>query len=177
MTWKSVAGVLLLAGTAMFYGCGGSGGNSGPTSTTAVVAFSAISSATLPARISGIHIEAILPSGVSVPTGTATPTQISVTALVTGSALDTIPTANKVVVGSYSSTNRLVSISVNSTTGFGPGEYVRLTCVAAPGVTVTESGVAALNNPPPAFSVTGYDSVTHSTVDLTSYMTPHFALK
>jgi hypothetical protein len=175
MTWKSIGVVLMLAGTAMVSGCGGSGGDSGPNATTAVVAFSAISSSTLPVRIDGIHVEAVLPSGVSVTTDPANPGQISATSLVAGSALDTIPATDKLVVGSYSSTNRLVSISVDAATGFGPGEYVRLTCVVATGVTVTESGIAALNSPPTAFTVSGYSS--GSTVDLTGYLTPRFALK
>ncbi len=173
-----IAGVLFLTGIAMFSGCGG--GNSDPVSTTAVLAFSAISTAQLPARISGIRIAVILPSGVSVSTDPAIPKQISATALAAGSAMDALPEANRLVMGSYSSAGRLVRISAadaSGTTAFGPGEFVRLTCVVGPGVTVTESGITALNSPPATFTVSGYDANTRSTVDLTGYLAPHFALK
>jgi hypothetical protein len=183
MTWKWIGVVLILAGAAMFSACGGgSGDGSGdagePTSTTAVVAFSAISTAQLPVRINGINISVNLPVGVSAPTDSSNPMQISSTALVTGSALDSIPAADKQIVGSYSSNTRLVSISVaaaSGTSGFGPGEYALLNCVVAPGVTVAQSGITALT--PVTFTATGYDASTHSTVDLTGYLAPRFALK
>jgi hypothetical protein len=91
--------------------------------------------------------------------------------------MDTIPDAGKLVMGSYSSAGRLVRIVALGPSGFGPGEYARLTCVAAPGVTVSESGIAQLNTPPVTFRVTGYDTDTHSSVDLSDYLIPHFVLK
>ncbi len=141
-----------------------------PSATTAVVAFSAISSAQLPAQISGIYIDVVLPPGVSVPTDPANPKQISATALVAGSALDSLPAANKVVMGSYSSAGRLVRISAVGPTGFGPGEYVRLTCVVAPGVTLPQSEVAAL-------TASEFSAYSPTLVDLTGFLTPQFALR
>ncbi len=179
MKWKSMAGVLLLAGIAVLPGCGGGndGGssNSGATGTTAVISFSVTGTAPLPAQINGIHIEVNLPAGVSVTTDSANLNQISSTALVAGSAMDAIPAAEKLVVGSYSGNTRVVSISVSGTSGFSPGEYARLTCVVAPGVTLSQSGIAALTYA--NFSAYYIDTNTHSTVDLTSYLTPNFALK
>ncbi len=83
-------------------------------------------------------------------------------------------------MGSYSSAGRLVRISAadaSGATGFGPGEYVRLTCIAAPGVTITESGITVLNSPPATFTVSGYDANTRSTVDLATFLAPRFTLK
>lgn len=177
MKWKLIAGVILLAGIAVLPGCGGGGGSagSGPTSTTAVVSLTVTGTAPLPAQINGIHIEFNLPTGVSVATDSANPNQISSTALVAGSALDAILAADKLVVGSYNSNTRLVSISVSGPSGFNPGEYARLTCVAAPGVTLGQSAIAALTYA--NFSAYYIDTTTHSTVDITGSLTPSFALK
>ena len=180
MSWKSIAGVLALAGSIMLAGCGGGGGSGNiPTSTSVVVAFSLVSTARLPARISGVNIAAHLPAGVSVATDSANPRQISATALVAGSAMDSLPAADKIIIGSYSSDGNLVSISTAGaagTPGFGPGEYARLTCLVAPGVNVTENGIRALNTPLASFKVTGFDPATHSTVDLTNLLQPHFTV-
>ncbi|HET6420184.1 MAG TPA: hypothetical protein VFG19_08515 [Geobacteraceae bacterium] len=176
MKWKSIAGVLLLAGIAVLSGCGGGGGgtSSGPTSTTAVVSLTVTNTQPLPAQINGIHIEFNLPAGVSVATDSANPNQISSTALVAGSALDAIPAADKLVLGSYTANTRLVSISVSGTSGFSPGEYARLTCVAAPGVTLGQSAIAALTYANfSAYYVLG----ANTTVNITSDLSPGFALK
>jgi hypothetical protein len=181
MTWKSIAVVLALAATTMLAGCGSGGGgnNNGVSGTSVVVAFSLISTSRLPARISGVNIAAHLPAGVSVATDSANPKQISATALVAGSAMDSLPQADKIIIGSYSSDGNLVNISTagaSGTPGFGPGEYARLTCQVAPGVAVTESEITALNTPLVAFKVTGFDAVTHSTVDLTNLLQPHLTV-
>jgi len=174
MTWRTITGLLILAGTTLISGCG-DGGKS--NSTTAVVAFSIVSTAQLPARINGVNIAIILPEGVSAPTDATDPKQIAATALAAGSAMDSIPDAGKLVMGSYSSAGRLVRIVALGPSGFGPGEYARLTCVADPGVIVSENGITQLNTPPVTFRVTGYDADTHSSVDLTSLLRPHFNLK
>ena len=173
MKWKSIAGVLLVAGIAVLSGCGGGTNSSGPTSTTAVVSLSVTATQPLMPQIEGIHIEFNLPAGVSVATDPADPNQISSTALVAGSALDAIPAANKMVVGSYTSNTRLVSISVSGPSGFNAGEYARLTCVVAPGVTLSQSTIAALTY---ANFSASYDN-NGTTVYLTSFLTPSFALK
>lgn len=178
MIWKSITRALILAATITLTGCGGGGGNGG-NGTSVVVAFSLISSAKLPARISGVNIAAYLPAGVSVQTDAANPKQISATALVAGSAMDALPAADKIILGSYSSAGRLVRIATASaagTPGFGPGEYARLTCLVAAGVSVTESEITALNTPLVTFKVFGFDPDTHSTVDLTKLLQPHFTV-
>lgn len=183
MTWKTITGFVMLATTIMLAGCGGgnsSGSNNNSSSTTAVVAFSLVSSAQLPQRISGVTIAIYLPVGVSVQTDSADPKQISATALATGSAMASLPTVNKVVLGSYSSAGRLVRIitaTTNTTSGFGPGEYARLTCQVAPNVNMTSNGLTTLNTPPVEFKVAGFDSVTQSSVDLTNLLQPHFAVQ
>jgi hypothetical protein len=174
MTWKTIARLVMLAATSMLAGCG-SGGSNGTNSTTAVVAFSLVSTARLPQRISGVTIAIHLPTGVSVQTDTANPKQISSTVLVAGSAMASIPS---IILGSYSSAGRMVRIvsTTNVTSGFGPGEYARLTCLVAHGVTITESGLTTLNTPPVMFKVAGFDATTNSTVDLTNLLQPHFTV-
>ena len=179
MSWRSIAVVMMLAGMAVLYGCGGGSGGSGyiaiPHSTQAVVSFSAISSAHPPVQISGINVTVTLPSGVSVSTESGT-SQISSSALVAGSALDSLPAGNKMVLGSYDSATQRVSISAIGTSSFGSGEYARLTCTVAAGTTLSQSGIVALNTPPAAFQVFGYDN-NNNTVPLTAYFIPQFALK
>jgi hypothetical protein len=171
MKWKLIAGVLLLTGIAVLSGCGGGSDSSGSASTTAVISLAVTSSST--PTIGGINIEFYLPAGVSVVTdsSTTTPKTISSTALVTGSALDAV--TNKLIVGSYYSDTRLVRIAVsNVDAGFSPGEYARLTCVVAPGVTFGQSEIAAL--PYSTFQVfdTSSNNITSS-----SSLTPTFTLK
>lgn len=171
MNLKSIAGLLALAATIMLAGCGG--GSNGPSGTTAVVAFSLTSSAPLPDQISGVEIEVDLPAGVSVQTDSTPPNQISATALVTGSAMASLP--NKYIVGSYTSAGGHVKISTTTTGSGGTGEYARLTCLVAPGAILTETGSTAPQIV--TYKVTGIDTVTHSTVDLTTSYQLHLTLQ
>jgi hypothetical protein len=182
MTLKLTAGVLVLAGTIMLAGCGKKGetvwlGN-GANGTTVIVGFTLNSTAKLPVRINGVSIAAILPAGVSVATDPANPKQISTSALVTGSALSSLPAADTMVLGSYSSAGRLVRIAVaTGAMGFGPGEFVQLTCQVASGTIVTTGGFTALNTPPVTFNAYGFDPVSHSTDDLTKLLLPQFMVR
>jgi hypothetical protein len=76
-----------------------------------MVSFSLVSTAQLPALIRGVNIAAILPAGVTVATDSANIKQISVTALVAGNAVVSLPTAERMVLRSYSSAGSLVRIA------------------------------------------------------------------
>ena len=176
MNWKVLTGILLLSLMSALYGCGGGNDwNSALLNTrkTAVVSFSAISTSVLPNPIGGITITTILPSGVTVPTDPSNPRMISSSALVTGSALASIPNDgySKIIQGDYSSAGRQVRITVASYMGFGPGEYARLTCTVDPGVTFTTSGFNLLNTPPLGFEA--YDYLTN---DISGYLIPQFTV-
>ncbi len=183
MNWKVITGILMLSLMSALYGCGsGDGGKvifplySAKGSTTAVVSFSTISSSALPNLIGAITITTILPPGVSVPTDPSNPRLISSSALVTGSALALIPDdgLSKIIQGDYSSAGRQVRITVAAAlSGFGTGEYARLTCTVDPGATLTTAGFNALNSPPPGFEA--YDVLAN---DISSgYLTPQFAVQ
>jgi len=166
-------------------GCGGGGGGSSitngqtpasPAQKTAVITFSAISTSRLPVRINGVEIIAILPNGITVPTESTIPSQVSVFALAAGNAVSSAVSSNSYVFGSYSASSKKIKISVadSSSTqdGFGPGDFVQLTCDVTSGTILTENNFTVLNSPLLYMKVVGYDSTSRNTVNLTSYLKP-----
>lgn len=162
-------------------GCGGGPGDNSQapvtsTQKTAVITFSIMSTNRLPVRINGIEITAYLPSGVTVPTESTTPSQVSASALAAGSAVTGAISTSNYVFGSYSASSRKINIFVadssGAQSGFGPGSFAQLTCNVTNGTTLTGNDFVILNNPFPHLKAIGYDPASRSSIDLTSYLTP-----
>lgn len=130
------------------FGCGG-GGSSADTpviTSKATISFSMISTATLPFRISGVQIDAVLPTGITVTTGDIYIPRLITDGLVAGSAVGVAGDWQTKVFGSYSAPNRvrlIIADGADVQTGFGPGEIVRLTCSISAGTTISESDLQA----------------------------------
>lgn len=115
--------------------------------------------------ISGISISVLLPSGVSVTTGSGDPGVIPDTALSAGSAVTGAP----LLSGTYSSSTRLARLVYADTPlSTWSGEYLKLKITVLSGATVSASDILALNGILPAYKVVGFDPGTHSTVSLTA---------
>lgn len=169
---NSVIG-FVLASLAALCGCGG-GGGAPAAQQTAVIAFSALSTAQLPARISGISIAATLPAGLTVATEPGNDNQVLAGALTSGSVVG--DGAETILFGRYSAAARKVRIDLADSSagqiGFGPGEFARLNCSVTAGVTLTEGDFQPVGGVFPYFKVVGYDSVSHNSIDLTEYLQP-----
>ena len=173
---------VLLVGAAAFAlsGCGGGGGNliDTPAPTPApspVVAgsqalaagsykltFAAISTARLPAPISGIDVAVKLPPGVVVSTLTGGATgQITSESVTPGSAIQ----ATALAFGIYSASTRTAYLSMATTQEtYRSGQFLNLLFSLAVGTTVTPDDIFALNASYRKYKVVGLDSVQHSTV-------------
>lgn len=160
--------ILTLAALA---GCGGGDGSSTPSTGdyvfpagTATVTFSAMSTAQLPASISGIDFTLTLPVGMDVTTTTGGTGQIVTSTLTPGSALS----GTNLAYGNYSASTRKAYLTMATTSdSYRSGEFLRLACTVGTGTSITLSGLQALNAPVTIVKAVGYDTLTNSTVDLT----------
>lgn len=154
---KAAATVLLIAG---LYGCGGSSDSAtilAPHKTT--LAFTAISTAALGSSISGIELNVVLPSGMSVSTSSGT--QIASSSLLPGTALPA--SATTIIYGSYSASSRKAQLTMGTTgDSYRSGEFLRLVCNVDYATTVTINDLRALN-PVMLTNAFGYDSGGNST--------------
>lgn len=168
---KKVTMMIMAVITAVaLYGCGDDNA-SGPVADNyvfpagnATLAFSAISTATLAAPISGIDISVVLPSGMSVATTSGVSGQIQSASITPGTALS----GTNLAFGSYSASNGKTRLSMATTSNnYRSGEFLRLSCSVAPNTAISLANVKALNNPVTVTKAVGYDAITKSTVDLT----------
>ncbi len=150
---------LLLSGLLITCGCGGGGGtSSGGTVTVvntgdnhptkAVLSFSLVSTAQLPFRVSGVQMNAILPSSLVVTNGDPANPKTITSGLEAGSATAATQTTQFPIFGSYSSpkVTIMVADSTQGQTGFGPGEMARLTCAIKAGATLNQSDIQAFED-------------------------------
>lgn len=159
--------ILTLAALA---GCGGDDGST-PTASdyvfpagTATLTFSAMSTAQLPASVSGIDFTLALPVGMNVTTTTGGSGQIVTSTLTPGSALS----GTNLAYGNYSASTRKAYLTMATTSdSYRSGEFLRLACTVGTGTSLTLSGLQALNTPVTIVKAVGYDALTNSTVDLT----------
>lgn len=164
--------ILMALAFTTLYGCGGDGG-SGPAPVTdsyvfpagnATITFTAMSSATLAAPVSGIDFRITLPQGMSVTTAGGASGQIDSTTVTAGSAL----TGTNLAFGSYSASTRTAHLSMATTSdSYRSGEFLRLSCTVAPSTAITLANLKALNSPVSIVKAVGYDAATQSTVILT----------
>lgn len=170
---KLLRTALLLPVAVFFSGCGGSDNTTLPIMPTGVskatVSFSVVSTATLPAGITGITLAAKLPSYVNFST-TTTPKGISSSALAVGSAF----TANGVIQGRYSSdaTNKYALINVATTDlTIRGGEFAKVT-FSIP-ATAAAADFTALNTPTfPFFDAVGLTGPPVTSFSLTGNLKP-----
>ncbi|MBI5655914.1 MAG: hypothetical protein HZC44_03425 [Geobacter sp.] len=169
---KATLNLTLLALACMtLFGCGGGGDSGGAVDDrylfpagTATFTFAAMSTATLPAPISGIDFTVTLPQGMSVTTTSGNSGQIAVASVTAGSAL----TGTNLAYGSYSASTRTAHLTMATTSNtFRAGEFLRLSCNVDLGSTITLADVKALNSPVNIIRASGYDLVAKSTVNLT----------
>jgi len=150
-------------------GCGSS--SSGPTPDSyvfpagkATLAFSAISTATLPASISGIDFDITLPPGITVATAGGASGAIETASVQPGAGLS----GTNLAFGSYSTSTGKTRLSMATTSGsYRAGEFLRLACTIAPGTAITLGSLKAMNTPVTIVKAVGYDSATQDTVALT----------
>jgi hypothetical protein len=163
--------IMALLTAAALYGCGDDNA-SGPLADNyvfpaggATLTFSAISTATLAAPISGIDITVALPSGMSVATTSGGSGQIQSAAITPGTAL----TGTNLAFGSYSASSGKARLSMATTSSsYRSGEFLRLSCSVAPNTAISLANVKALNSPVILSKAIGYDPISKSTIDLTS---------
>jgi hypothetical protein len=155
------------------YGCGGDGGGGGgPVADSyvfpagkATLVFSAISTAQLPAGISGVDFSITLPLGMGVTTASGGTALIDSASVTSGSAL----TGTNLAFGSYSASSRKAHLSMATASNtFRSGEFLRLSCNVNPDTSITLGDLKALNAPVTLQKVVGYDPVSKSTVIFTS---------
>lgn len=164
-TWKAIGAAMVCL--AMF-GCGDGGSNAVndsyvfPAGKT-TLAFTALSTAQLPASISGIDFIIALPQGMNVTTNGGT-AQIESTSVTPGAAM----TGTNLAFGSYSTTSNKAYLSMVTTSNtYRAGEFLRLSCNVAANTSITLGDLKALNAPVTLRKVAGYDPVTQSTVIFT----------
>jgi hypothetical protein len=164
-----LAGLALVL-MALLYGCGDDKA-SGPVADNyvfpagnATLTFSAMSTATLAAPISGLDIAVVLPSGMSVATTSGVSGQIQSAAITPGTALS----GTNLAFGSYSASSGKTRLSMATTSSnYRLGEFLRLTCSVAPNTAISLATVKGLNTPVTVTKAVGYDAISKSTVDLT----------
>jgi hypothetical protein len=155
--------------------------NSNSTQSTQVLApgtyklaFSAISTARLAAPVSGIDVAVKLPVGVSVTTLTGSSGQVAVSSVIPGSAIQ----STSLAFASYSASTRTVYLSMTtSQDSYRGGQFVNLLFNVGAGTSVTPNDIFALNTTYPKYKVVGFDSVTHSSVNLTSALKTSLAVE
>lgn len=161
---QKLMGILLLS--LALYGCGHDqstpAGNAFPAGNT-TLAFSAYSTATLPASISGIDLTITLPVGMSVATVNGLSGPITTESVKPGTLL----AGTNLAYGSYSASTRKVYLSMATTSDkFRSGEFLRLNCIVEPNTSITLDDLRALNNPVVIKKAVGFDSVVNSTLNL-----------
>lgn len=167
-------GTILLC--AALYGCG-DGTNNGVVVRSSItdryvfpagkatITFSAISTAQLPASISGIDFTLNLPAGMDVTTTTGGSGQIDSSTVIPGAAL----TGTNLAFGSYSASTRKAILGMATTSdNFRAGEFLRLDCNVARHSSISLGDLKAINNPVLLIKAVGYDPATTSTVQFTS---------
>lgn len=177
---SQITRLIALGAAITLSGCGGGGTDSTTPATTkkATLTFTAISTSTLPANINGIKISATLPSGATVTTKTGG-VEIDDTQLTGGTTVKSALSTSYSVYGSYSSSVRKVSVSLLDTSstlaGFRLGDFVVVTCTVP--TATTEADFTALNSSFAGFKAYGYNTATHSQVDLTAKIKPTISVK
>ena len=162
---KIIIGIVTMVA---IYGCGGSGGSNGSSGSSgtdvfpagkATLSFTAMSTAKLPASISGIDISLNLPVGMTVGTESGSSGVVSSASIASGSALSRTGLA----YGTYSaSSNKVHLIMATTSTTFRSGEFLRLTCSVAQNSNITLSNVKALNTPVRIVKAAGVDTMNNS---------------
>lgn len=155
---------------AALYGCGSDGGGSGPVADsyvfpagTTTLTFTAMSTAKLPASISGIDFTLNLPAGMTVTPNGATGA-IATTTVTPGMAL----TGTNLAYGSYSASTRKAYLGMATTSAsYRSGEFLRLACTVGTGTSITLADLKTLNNPATLVKAVGYDAATDTTIQLT----------
>jgi hypothetical protein len=165
--------LLICAATVVLSGCGG-GGNSAPqiSATQPLAAgsykltFSAISTARLVTPISGIDIAVKLPVGISVSTITGGGTgQITSTSITPGTAIR----STSLAFGVYSASTRTAYLSMATTQDtYRNGQFLNLIFSVGSNTAVTPNDIYTLNAAYPTYKVVGLDTISHSTVVMTS---------
>ena len=168
MKTTSLLRLLILAVALMTPACGTnkSSGDAPPEAqpTTAVVTLASVVHETLPANtvITGYDVTVSLPAGVTVKSTTPPQTDpgvVTASGQATGSSLAAVYTR---ATGTVPGKVRILIVSGN---GMNPGEFSKVTCNVAPGLSLTQATFAQ-----PMISISGYDIGTNSTVDLTGYL-------
>ncbi|MFZ4857755.1 MAG: hypothetical protein ACOYL3_15290 [Desulfuromonadaceae bacterium] len=158
---------ILLAGTVALSlsACGDGGGTSTDVLApgTYKLTFSAISTARLPAAISGVDVAVKFPVGLSVSTISGGTGQIVSASITPGSAIQT----TSLVYGNYSASTRTAYLSMATTqVSYRSGQFMNLLFTVASGTSVTKNDIFLLNATYPKYKVVGFDEVTHSTVTM-----------
>ena len=145
-------------------GNGGGGGGTAATSKTALVTLSSSVKGIVPTGtlITGYDVTLTLPAGVTVLT--AKPPEADAGVVTTaGSAVDTLHAA--VFTPATKSTPGTIRIQMVSQTGFSAGVIVTINCNIVGSSTAGETDFHQV-----IFSASGFDTLTSSTVDLTSQL-------
>jgi hypothetical protein len=167
---KTICAALTVAA---LYGCGDDShnGNAALTDSSvlpagrAVLTFSAISTARLPAAISGINLAVDLPAGISVSTVSGASGPIDNASATAGSAL----VGTNLAYGTYSASTGRTRLSMATTSDkYRSGEFLRLSCNVAANSGVT---LGSLKSRVSLLKAIGYDPVSQSTVTLTDKVT------
>lgn len=167
-------GILAALVLVIMSGCGdgGGSGNNGGTQGSytfpegkSTLAFSALSTAKLPASISGVDLSITLPQGMSVPTNNGLSGPIATDAVQPGTGM----IGTNLAFGSYSVSTRKVYLSMVTTSDtFRSGEFLRLVCVVKPNTAITLADLNALNTPVNIKKAVGLDMVTNTTTVFSS---------
>jgi hypothetical protein len=147
-------------------GCGSDGAASSNLAPgTYKLTFSAISTAKLAVPISGIDISVKFPAGLSVSTVTGGSGQIAAASLAPGNAT----TASFLAYGNYSASTRTAYLSMATSQGsYRGGQFMSLLFTVGAGTAVTVDDIIALNALYPQYKVVGADTVTRSSMILSS---------
>lgn len=166
--------LLMCIAVASLSACGDGGGGTAPTADsnsqtlaagTYKLTFSAMSTARLPAPISGIDVAVKFPAGLSVSTLTGGGSgQITSTSLTPGSAI----LATSLAFGNYSASTRTAYLSMTTPQEtYRGGQFLNLFFTVASGTSITPNDIYALNATYPKYKVVGLDTVSHSSVTMT----------
>jgi hypothetical protein len=132
MNMRISIGMLFM--TSILFACGGGGGGGGggstltPTQPTTAVIKIATQGTPSNSPISGVQAILHLPAGVTVKAAQSAPQTDSGVVAASGNAA-----GSELVLGTYSATNKTVSLSVIKSSGFAVGEFVTVNCDIASG--------------------------------------------
>jgi len=169
MNTKMIRRLLYISlGLVLLSACGGGGGNGAPQTTTAVITLSAETTGTIPANtvIAGYDVTINLPDGVTVASAAPPAVDDGVVAG-TGSGAEvgtSISASFAAAAGSTPAKLHIVLISPKAN-GIAAGKFCTVTCVIANGHAPSASDFEQ-----PVFTVSGFNTNTSSTVDLTTEM-------